>query len=806
MALTNEEIIKQLASLRKVEKVQNSILGESQAYLANVKKLGMLQAEINHNLKSQADNARILVDLNDKLNLPGNSAARQAELNALIDGATTLNDILEEQIELQRVSSVELQHTIEQVNLLNVGFRATGKAWDKIPSASKEAYNWIKSMSALEMSKEIKQAELSMGILSNQSKFFSKTMSNASKSTIQIGVGVKDLAKSQAEYSESIGRSMMLSEGGYKALSQIAKGTSLGVEGAAQMAASMETFGISAEGSRDMIQETVDNAQMFGTNATKTIKGLGTAIKLADKYHFKGGVKGMADMAAYATKIGMDMDNVANMAEKVFRPEGAVEMAALMQTLGGDFARLGDPFQLMFKARNDFAGFSKDVGRAAAEFAQFNESSGEFDITGLQLDRMRELAKVTGLSEENLSKMAREGAKFNKIKSLVPSVLSDEDKDLVSSLSQFDKESGKWQLKVGDGMKFVEELTASDVTQRRGEKQSLEDRAKQAQTFDDAFNNLIEQFKTMGLPFIEALNEYLVDPLVGLQQYMNDSGFIDSAKELASNIGAIVGTVTKFIVEHPVASLIGYLTGKAFFSVPQWIANGKALAVGFNMGSIGGTGAKAMALKGGGMAGARMGALGGAMGGLAVGGMAAYSEYQGNKEQGMDSSENNWRTTMVGMGGGGGVLAGAAMGALGGPLAPITVPLGALIGAGLGVFAGNELGDAAYGNGNTQQVNDGIIKFNPQDKFMQMNDGLVASTDKGKIDDLVGGKGGGKGGGKIEFGDLTIKGEIVLKSSNGGIIDKNLLNDPFFIKEITQMIQEQLSMNISGGKLNPNPS
>jgi len=107
-----------------------------------------------------------------------------------------------------------------------------------------------------------------------------------------------------------------------------------------------------------------------------------------------------------------------------------------------------------------------------------------------------------------------------------------------------------------------------------------------------------------------------------------------------------------------------------------------------------------------------------------------------------------------------------------------------------------------YGTAPTT-VHDGIVKFNPQDKFLQMNDGIVASTDKGKIDDLAGGMGGNS---KMEFGDMKLNGEIVIKDANGGNVHDNLLKDPFFIKEMTQLVQQQLSINISGGKLNPNPA
>ena len=43
----------------------------------------------------------------------------------------------------------------------------------------------------------------------------------------------------------------------------------------------------------------------------KAIKGLGKNLKIANTFHFKGGVKGMAEMAVYAEKMKVDMGSIA---------------------------------------------------------------------------------------------------------------------------------------------------------------------------------------------------------------------------------------------------------------------------------------------------------------------------------------------------------------------------------------------------------------------------------------------------------------------------------------------------------------
>jgi len=157
------------------------------------------------------------------------------------------------------------------------------------------------------------------------------------------------------------------------------------------------------------------------------------------------------------------------------------------------------------------------------------------------------------------------------------------------------------------------------------------------------------------------------------------------------------------------------------------------------------------------------------------------------------------------MGKGLGIASAAATGAgMGMMLGPWGALAGGLIGAGYGAYS-----EFSEPKQEGVSVNDAVVKFNPQDKFATMKDGIVASTSKGKIDDIVGG--GGKSAQKITFGDININGSIKLEISGSGgntpsrDIEMKLNKDPHFIREITKLIQEQLRSNLAGGKLSPNP-
>lgn len=817
-------------SLLEMANLKNKISSDFKVYLENVKHLGVLQQNITYlednigkltqiTADAEAEKLRLKTAWNNAVNSGNqqNMAAAKADLKA--GKAAHKAAQLTEKDNLKKLESLREEldlraAIVKEANLANLAYSETGKIWNKLPSLAKSFYREIRDLAALQMSKDIKQAELSMGILGKQSQFFSKGISKASESTIQLGFGISDIAKSQADYSEEIGRSAMLNERGMIAMAEMAKGTTLGVEGAAAMAADMERFGISVEGSRNMIQETVDMAGKMGVNSTKAIKELTKNLKVAQTFHFKGGVRGMVEMANYATKMKVDMAGISGMADKVFRPEGAVEMAARLQTMGGAFARLGNPFELMFKARNDFGAFTKDVANATAELAQFNESTGEFEIGGLQLDRLREISTITGIGADQLSTMAIEAAKFNRIESLIPSLVDNEDKELISSLAQMGTD-GEYYVRVEGKDLKLDQLNSTLIKNLKDEKSSLTERAKQAQTFDDAFNNLVNQFKSVMLPFVEALNIALVTPIANLQTLLKDENVLANLKSLAEKVGTLVGSIGKFIIENPITSLVAALGGTLFFNAVKWYATGVQLGMGFNTvaragggpsgqygvpgGQIGPAnkpspmsfGQKAMGknVLGGKLAMGTMGSMGA---GVGLGAAGLGLDYARSK---MDNPKSGGGKAL-------GVLSSAAKGAgMGMMFGPWGAAIGGVLGAAYGAYD-EFIAKGESANQSVSSVDDAVIKFNPQDKVVSMSDGMVASTNKGKIDDLVGGSKGGSVQ-KIEFGKLEITGTIQLEIPGSLPKDIDLANEPEFVRKMSTLITQQLRINASGGKLSP---
>jgi hypothetical protein len=708
-----------------------------------------------------------------------------------------------------------------------------------IGSAVKNTYNRFKSWSGLfDIDKSIRMASLSMGLLGKRSEMFRSNLKAASTQTIDFGVGLKELAELQSNYSQELGRTVLLNKENLIAMGEMAAATGLGAEGTAKMAADMELQGYSAERTRDFIEQTMNDSSKMGLNASKVVKNMQQNMKLLNRYNFKGGVKGLKQMAETVTRLGIDMNSVSGMADKLFDVEGAVEMSAQLQVLGGSWANLADPFKLMYMARNDMAGLTEEIAKAAAGSATFNKENGEFEISAMELHRLRKIAEQTGMEYETLATAAKNAAKFSRIKSQLRVSYGDKDMEKFIENTATLNEKGEAVLQLASGPKLVKDLRKMDanaVKAMMDEQKSLAERANASKTFDEKLTNLINQFKETLLPFVEALSKGLEKPLGELANFLRNPEVLKSITETGKMLGEVIGKIGTWIVENPFKSLLAL----GLFEAGKWFLNGIALGKGFNtVASVSGGG-------GGGI-------LDSLTGGKGTKGRRGLIKMLGN---------NRFSKGVRGVGkavGGVGKVAGGVGKALGKSLLKKIPLIGLIAGLGFGVSRlmdgdwKGALGEVASGAASTipgigtaasvaidaglaardmsnedADVNDGVIKFNKKDKFMKVNDStMIAGTNENGNKDLAKAlmfAAPGIGASmflkdymtnkmsqstsskpapvKIEFGEIKFRGEINLTSpgSPGTAID--ITKDPVLVKKLTELIHIETEKAIQGGKV-----
>lgn len=657
----------------------------------------------------------------------------------------------------------------------------------------------------LEQQKSVKVAGLNMGILSKQSASFANTLYKSSMSTNLIGVDTKMLAKMQSDYSEELGRSVQFSESSNNSMAELAKGTALGAEGAARFVADMDNFGISAEGSQRTVDTLLNTAHKMGVNASASTKKLAENLKLANKFNFKDGIKGLGEMVALSLKYKVNLDSVSGFAESVQDIEGAVEAAAKLNVLGGNWAKLGDPFELLYKSRNDLKGFTEDIIKATDITGEFDKNTGEFKITALELSRLREVAKATGIDFESLSQTTKEFAKNSKIKAKLVGY-NTEDKEFLSSLATFSEKNKDYVIRL-DGKDIpideMKKLNRLDIQNIKDQQEGSKERAKNAMTFDETWEGMKNTLKSAFLPGFEAFAQAVSTGLVGFTKYMQDNGFLDKIVAWGKNIGELAASAVKWISDNPIKSMgIGITALIAKESI--WLLRGTWLGLGFNkvasMGSSsswkpGQVGEEKGML---GKIGKLMGPIMSIASGVGIGGLA--SEASGKKS-----------TTTGSIIGG---LSGAAGWAGAFAFAPESLGLSLLvplIASGIGKYIGD-----SYSQENTSSnpstpgstAHDFIARPGADPIKFSSADTLVGLKKDGGIGKALVSNSVGDSGSKNMQHSFTnaikIEGNINVNSSDGNM--KIDMNNPLFIRSLTKLIQEELSKNIGGGKLSSSPA
>lgn len=167
--------------------------------------------------------------------------------------------------------------------------------------------------------------------------------------------------------------------------------------------AEFEKIGI---GFRDTLADVNDIGKMsmeIGLNGKATIADVRANIDMINRYNFKNGTQGLAEMSRVAKIFRTDMRDAFTVAEKVMDPEGAIEMSARLQALGGSIGEFNDVYKLMYDSVNDPGAIQKALISMSSGLASYNEQAGKFELTGYGIRMLNEQAKITGVSYKSLA-------------------------------------------------------------------------------------------------------------------------------------------------------------------------------------------------------------------------------------------------------------------------------------------------------------------------------------------------------------------------------------------------------------------
>jgi hypothetical protein len=305
------------------------------------------------------------------------------------------------------------------------------------------------------------------GVGQEMAQTLNATMADAVSNVRALGGDISDVIKTQQDASGALQRNVILSAEVNKDLYATMKVTGQDV---GKLVTGFKDVGIGAGKVAQEMKNVVDIAAQSGVNAADVSSKVLQNMDALNKYNFEGGVSGLAKMAAQASLLRIDMSQTLAFAEKVFDPEGAIEMAAAMQRLGVSQSSLLDPLKLMDLAQNDPAELQNQMAEMSKQFVQLGKD-GNFEIMPGAKRQMREISKAMGIPYEQLTKMALGSAeledKMSKIR--FPDLGLDEDKQkMIANMAEMGK-GGKYEVQVTDEetgqtiTKAIDELNAKDV-------------------------------------------------------------------------------------------------------------------------------------------------------------------------------------------------------------------------------------------------------------------------------------------------------------------------------------------------------
>jgi hypothetical protein len=534
--------------------------------------------------------------------------------------------------------------------------------------------------------KPIRETILQLGLGAEKGQGIRDAFYQALPKAAQLGANMKDLAQIQQGYTEETGRAVALTGQQLVNITEIGKGTGVGIQHAAKLVAQFELLGMSTQKSQETIQGIVDTTERMGVNTTKVLKNVSENFKRLNTFAFKDGVKGMAKMASYAEKFRIDFDASINSADKARTLDGAIEMASQLQVLGGEFTK-ADPFELFHLSRNDPAKYTQKLNEMVKGMSQLVKTADGFKLqtSPQDLDRLKLAAEATGVPFENLVEQSEKFAEIQAMnKQLIGSAFSKEQRETIQAMAKLDSKSGIYKVLGKD----ISTLSAQEVEALKVQQKTLKERAEASQTFDEKFNNTIQSMKYTLLPILDGINAVFdtIHPyLKGIADWMTKQP--PWAKSLLTVVGGGIGIA---LAMGKAGAVLKSIPGIG--SIGKLFGGGATKAVASAVGGGGGTAAKAVGGGGGFGTGAGVGvaALGlGAGVGVAAAGISKLADSMAklNKEQ-VDALETIAVTLAVSF-----PLAAIGVGILAAVAAPAAVPLLALgaaifgIGAGVGIAA-----------------------------------------------------------------------------------------------------------------------
>lgn len=388
-----------------------------------------------------------------------------------------------------------------------------------------------------------------IGIAGELSRDYRSEIFEALPGVVSMGYGFEDLKKTIITTMQETGRFSMMNSATMKQMATTSRAFVGDLEDMGRIFRNFEMVGVGAQNALETIDKVGKSSLTLGLQSRKVVEDTQKNLSKINEYGFQNGIQGLSRMVQKSIEFRMNMESVTQIADKVFDPEGAVDLAANLQAIGGAIGDFNDPLKLMYMATNNVEGLQDALIGVAGSLATYNEEQGRFEITGVNLRKAKAMAKELGISYNELANGAIAAAERSSAASALLSSglnISDKNKEFLTNISRM--EGGKMVIDIPEslGKKLgitetrvaLEDLSQGQANailenQKYFEKLSPEEIAKEQYTETQKLALTVSEISTMlKVQFAKTVRQ----PLEKVDSYIKDlNDYLNTGKKGGSN-------------------------------------------------------------------------------------------------------------------------------------------------------------------------------------------------------------------------------------------------------------------------------
>ena len=371
------------------------------------------------------------------------------------------------------------------------------------------------------------------------------TLRNVSNNGLarKYNIDLTELLEAQTNYVKGIGRNVRTSNMDQENMAAMrAVAGNIGTE----LAGKFENFGLTMSDTADHVGKMFADASKEGVLFEAYAENVSKNIKIAQNYTFKNGIKGLESMAKKATALKLDMQQVAAFADKVSTVEGAIDVSAKLQVLGGPFAAMADPLGMLNEGLNDMEGLQDRLVKMVGGMGSFDKSTGEVKVSAFNKARIKEAANAMGISYDSIMESVNAQAKRGEIDkqisaSSTASALPDEMKELIRNSGTF--KDGKAGVSIRGQFKSLDELSGKDYEALKKETQTesedIKDIATNLRSLVDTREGLKKSYETWMARLYSGIGQIEKLALKGIA-YLTIIGALVKGLFVSGRIGGLI--------------------------------------------------------------------------------------------------------------------------------------------------------------------------------------------------------------------------------------------------------------------------